>query len=82
MKQNYRPIWTTRFDLMKNMSNIQYVGKVNLKLGNETLRMIYVREKTNLILLFPLSIVFIPTFHFMPNFEEIGAPIALVWGIL
>jgi hypothetical protein len=67
---------------MKNMSNNQYVGKANSKLGNETLMMIYVREKNNLIPLFPQSIVFIPTFHFIPNFGEIGALIAPVWGIL
>jgi hypothetical protein len=67
---------------MTNVSNIQYVGKANSKLGNETLMMIYVREKINLVPLFPLSIVFIPTFHFIPNFGEIGAMIALVWGIL
>ncbi len=63
------------------MSNNQYVGKANSKLGNETMMMIYVRKKTNLIPLLPLSIVFIPTFHFFPNFGEIDALIALVWGI-
>jgi hypothetical protein len=62
------------------MSNNQYVGKANSKLGK--IMMIYVREKINLIPLFPQSIVFIPTFHFIPNFGEIGALIAPVWGIL
>lgn len=59
---------------MKNMSNNQYVRKANSKLGNETLMMIYVREKTNLIFLFPPKYCFHPQFwrNWCPDSPSLG----------